>query len=228
MKKISKSAAINAYLGKRPFRMANMLGNSELSESRMTIFFSVVIVVLVVALLVFTNIIFIMRSDVADARANQKVFLYPEGDGVFTERAEMPQSHILGFVSRFEDLYFNWAPESVRANMEEADKMMSQNFIYDNESNKNTNVTHGSIQRVTQVIASIPSTENVPRVSIGKLSHGYDVEYAARKRRSVGGEEFSRSVGKIRLRVQRVEPNAHYRWGLRVVRITEAWVSESI
>jgi hypothetical protein len=228
MRKQFSNKATADYIGKMPFRMANILGRQELHESRMTIFFIVVVFTLVISLVVFGNIIFTMRSDVADARANQKVHVYPEGDGVFVERRIMPETHILGFVNSFENLYFNWAPESVRENMIAAEKMMSQDFIFDNESIKNTHLKHGSEQRITQVVSSIPSEPNVPRLAINKLSHGYEVVYAAKKRRSVRGEVFSRSVGKIRLIVQRVEPNAHYAWGLRVVKITEEWISETL
>jgi hypothetical protein len=220
--------SIDQYIKKLPFTMANILGRDELRESRMTIFFIVIVFIMGLALLSFALVANLMRSDAADARANQKIHVYPEGDGVFVEKAMMPESHILGFVSRFEDYYFNWSPESVKANMEAAEKMMSQDFIYDNENIKNTHLKHGFSQRISQVVAKIPSEPDINRESIKPLSHGFEVIYAARKKRLISGEVFSRSVGKIRLIVQRVEPNAHYKWGLRVVKIEEEWNSESL
>lgn len=224
-----KSKATAKLLEGLPFTMANVFGRQDLRETRLLLIFGVVAFVLVLGQIITFNMMRVMQADLANARDNQVAHLYPEASGVYVERKTMPAVHIAGFVSRFEDLYFNWAPESVRENMMAAERMMSQDYIFKNVDERKANVHHGEAQRITQVVSRIEVPKDAsPQESekyfkVEPLSHGYRITYKARKKRSVRGTDYLRAIGSIELIVQRIEPNAHYKWGLRVVRIKESW-----
>ena len=225
MKKFSEEKAAD-YRDKLPFLQANVLAHKDILQARLTIFLVVVVIVMMFGLIYSYNIIRVMQKDVANARDNQEQHLYPDEYGNFVSAKVMPPNRIQSFVSRFEDLYFNWAPDTAADNLVEAERFMSQTFAADNRATRDNIIESSTTQAITQMMSR--QSGDAGKLKIEKKNFGFQASYTAKRFRFVRGTVYEEVDVDVVLLLQRVKPNARYSWGLRVVNMSETWGENKI
>lgn len=194
-----------------PLKIFNVLGASEIRQSRLMIALLFVIAAMgaVGVFLVFMTV----NLTQANARlsADRVMYGYPNAEGVFISAKVIPRSHIEGFVTWYIQNYYNFTPDSATANATEALRIMSPSLRVKQEPSLKTLARQSIEQQITQVFAteSKYTIENKPGV-------GYIVSFRGVRIRATMDHVFKTTRYDVKLLLKRVKPSAFFEWALVV------------
>lgn len=194
-----------------PLKFFNILGASEIRQSRLMIalLFVVVSMVVVIGYQQRTN----QQLQVTNQQlaAQRIMYGFPNSEGVFVSSKQIPRSHIEGFVSWFTNNYYNFTPRSAEDNATEALRLMSPGLRVNQEKLLRTLASQSVNQEITQVFAS-ETPYNIEVVP----GQGYVVTFQGQRVRATLTRVFSQTKYEIKLFIKPVKPSAHFDWAVVV------------
>lgn len=201
-----------------PLKLFNILGASELRQSKLMVVLLFVLVVqgCVIGLLIsMTNNL----QKVNEKLANERIMYgFPNAEGVFVSEKQIPQRHIEGFVTWFNDNFYNFTPVSANDNVNEALRLMSSSLRVKQEENMRTLARQSKEQEITQVFA-----RETPYTIEFEPGKGYLVSFRGVRVRATLNRVFSKKTYDIKLLIKPVKPSAHFEWA---VVVDDFWVQE--
>jgi hypothetical protein len=194
-----------------PKKMFNILGASELRQSRIMVvlLFVIVAAAAIIGFLVF-QVVELQRAN-AQLSADRVMRGYPNAEGVFVSEKVIPRRHVEGFVSWYIQNYYNFTPESAEANATEALRLMSPSLRVKQEQALKTLARQSIEQEITQVFA--PESSYTIEYKPGT---GYIVSFKGKRIRATMNRVFSQRVYDVKLLLKPVKPSAHFEWALVV------------
>lgn len=191
-----------------PLQYYNLFGRSELRSSRIIVAFIAVTVVFagVIAFLINWNIQ--LQNANVELQGQRVMLGYPNAEGVFVSEKEIPERHIVAFVSVFLDNFYNFTPESSFTNANEAMRLMSPRFRAVQEETLKLVAKQSSEQQITQVFV---------RTSPYKVEvspQGYIVSFQASRYRATLNTVFNKSKFNVRILLKPVKPSKHFEWAI--------------
>ncbi|MCF5374160.1 hypothetical protein [Pseudomonas syringae] len=194
-----------------PLKIFNVLGASEIRQSRLMIALCFVIVALgsVTAFLILMNVNLTRANE---QLSNDRVMMgYPNAEGVFVASKVIPRWHVEGFVTWYIQNYYNFVPESAEANATEALRLMSPSLRVKQEQSLRALARQSIEQEITQVFA--PQTKyNIEY----KPGQGYIVSFRGQRIRATMNKVFRKDEYDVKLLLKPVKPSAHFEWALVV------------
>lgn len=201
-----------------PLKLFNILGASELRQSRVMVALLFVLVILgsVVAFLSFMNAN-LQQSN--RQLANERIMYgFPNAEGVFVSETQIPRRHIEGFVTWYLVNYYNFTPESAETNANEALRLMSPGLRVKQEQGLKLLARQSVDQEITQVFAT-----DTPYKIEHKPGVGYIVSFQGQRVRATLNRVFSKTKYDVKLLIKPVKPSAHFEWA---VVVDNYWVQE--
>lgn len=191
-----------------PLQYFNLLGRGELRSSRISVAFIAVSVVLtgVIAFLINWNIQ--LQNTNVELQGQRVMYGYPNADGVFVSEKQIPERHIVAFVSVFLDNFYNFTPESSFTNANEAMRLMSSRFRAVQEETLKVVAKQSAQQQITQVF--VRTTPYKVEVS----PQGYIVSFQASRYRATLNTVFGKSKFNVRILLKPVKPSKHFEWAI--------------
>ena len=194
-----------------PLKHFNILGASEIRQSRLMIALLFVAVSLV-AVIVYQQISNQKMQEVNQQLAAERVMYgFPNAEGVFVSSKQIPRHHIEGFVTWFVSNYYNFTPRSAEANANEALRLMSPALRVKQEALLKTVAAQSINQEITQVFAN--ETPYSIELSPGQ---GYVVTFRGQRVRATLARVFSQANYEVKLLIKPVKPSAHFEWAVVV------------
>lgn len=194
-----------------PLKQFNILGTSEIRNSRL------IVVVMFVSLALVSVIGFLVKQNGELQQANVKLndertmYGFPNSEGVFVSSREIPRRHIEGFVSWYLANYYNFTPESSEANANEALRIMSPKLRVKQEQGLRTLARQAAEQNITQAFAS-----ETPYTIEFKPGVGYIVSFKGMRLRATLNRVFNKARFDVKLLIKPVKPSAHFDWAVVV------------
>jgi hypothetical protein len=194
-----------------PLRYFNLLGASELRQGRLMVAFVVIVVVLVVVIYNLATINIGLQETIRELQDKRVMIGYPNAEGVFISEKQVPERHIVAFVTTFLDNYYNFTPESATDNAEEALRMMSPRLRAAQEEGLKIVARQSIEQQITQVFAkSSPlKVELQPNL-------GYVVSFTGERHRATMGTSYRKNKYQIKILIKPVKPSKHFEWAVVV------------
>lgn len=192
-----------------PLKIFNVLGASEIRQSRLMVALLFVITALgaVAAFLVFMNIE--LQHTNRTLSEERVMYGFPNAEGVFVSEKVIPRRHIEGFVSWYLQNYYNFTPESAEANATEALRLMSPRLRVKQEQSLKTLARQSVEQSITQVFAT-----DTPYTIQFKPGVGYIVSFKGQRIRATINRVFNKTQYDVQLLLKPVKPSAHFEWAL--------------
>ena len=194
-----------------PLKIVNVLGASEIRQSRLMIALCFVIVALgsVAVFLIYMNVNLTRANG---QLSNDRVMMgYPNAEGVFIASKVIPRWHVEGFVTWYIQNYYNFVPESAEANATEALRLMSPSLRVKQEQSLKALARQSIEQEITQVFA--PQTKYTIEYKPGQ---GYIVSFRGQRIRATMNKVFRKDEYDVKLLLKPVKPSAHFEWALVV------------
>ncbi|KQW19840.1 MULTISPECIES: hypothetical protein [Pseudomonas] len=194
-----------------PLKMFNILGASELRQSRIMV---VLLFVIAAAALIISFLVFqIVELNRANTRLSEDrvMYGYPNAEGVFVSEKAIPRRHIEGFVTWFIQNYYNFTPDSAEENASEALRLMTPSLRIKQEQPLKTLARQSIEQEITQVFAP----DSKYRIEY-KPGMGYIVSFKGQRVRATINKVFSTRKYDVKILIKPVKPSAHYDWALVV------------
>lgn len=192
-----------------PLKYFNLLGQGELRSGRIIVaFFAVTIVLAAVIAAVANQNIALQRAN-TELQGQRIMYGFPNAEGVFVSEKQIPERHIIAFVSVFLDNFYNFTPESSFSNANEALRLMSPRFRALQEVNLKTVAKQSEEQQITQVfVRTSPfKIESEPSV-------GYVVSFKASRYRATLSTVFDRKKYDVKLLIKPVKVSKHFEWAI--------------
>ena len=199
----------NKYLV--PKKLFNIIGASEVRQSRLMIalFFVIIVAVAVCFMLVRMNIE--LQASNRQLSSERVMYGFPNREGFFVSQTQIPRTHIEGFMSWFIDNYNNFTPESAAANANEALRLMAPSLRIKQEEPLKTVAQQSKDQQITQVFAR--ETEYTIEFEPGV---GYWVSFRGQRIRATLNRVFSKAQFDMKFLIKPVKPSAHFEWAVVV------------
>lgn len=194
-----------------PLKMFNILGASELRQSRIMV---VLLFVILAAAVIVSFLIFqVVELQRANTRLSEDRVMhgYPNAEGVFVSEKVIPRRHVEGFVSWYIQNYYNFTPDSAEANATEALRIMSPTLRIKQEHPLKTLARQSIEQEITQVFAP----EGKYHIEY-KPGTGYIVSFKGQRIRATLNKVFNTRKYDVKLLLKPVKPSAHFEWALVV------------
>jgi len=194
-----------------PLKLFNILGASELRQSRIMV---VLLFVIAAASVIISFMIFqIVELQRANTRLSEDrvMYGYPNAEGVFVSEKAIPRRHIEGFVTWFIQNYYNFTPDSAEENATEALRIMSPALRIKQEQALKTIARQSIEQEITQVFA--PNSKYHIEFKPGT---GYIVSFKGQRIRATLKQIFNNKKFDVKILLKPVKPSAHYDWALVV------------
>jgi hypothetical protein len=194
-----------------PLKIFNVLGASEIRQSRLMI----ALLFVIAAMGAVGGFLMFMISDLTEANtklSNERIMYgFPNAEGVFVAEKVIPRRHIEGFVSWYVQNYYNFTPESAESNATEALRIMSPSLRVKQEPSLRTLARQSIEQQITQVFAT-----ETPYTIVNKPGVGYIVSFKGVRVRATLDHVFKTTRYDVKLLLKPVKPSAYFEWALVV------------
>jgi hypothetical protein len=194
-----------------PLKIFNVLGASEIRQSRLMI----ALLFVIIAMGTIGAFLLVTINDLVAANAKLSaeriMYGYPNAEGVFVAEKVIPRRHVEGFVTWYIQNYYNYTPESAEANATEALRIMSPSLRVKQEPNLKALARQSYEQQITQVFA--PETKYT---IVEKPGVGYIVSFKGVRIRATLNSVINTKRYDVKLLLRQVKPSAHFDWALVV------------
>ncbi|HBO7967061.1 TPA: hypothetical protein L5C46_005556 [Pseudomonas aeruginosa] len=191
-----------------PLKYFNLLGASDLRAGRAIITLIAISAVFAVVIAVLVGMNRELQETNRRLQSERIMYGFPNSEGIFISERQIPQRHIIAFVSVFLDNYYNFTPLSARTNAEEALRMMSPRLRALKEDSLKIVANQSVEQQITQVF-----TKSSP-YQVEVTPQGYVVSFTAERHRATLNKVFNKAKYNVKILIKPVKPSKFYEWAV--------------
>ncbi|HFL2870346.1 TPA: hypothetical protein ACGWVL_004746 [Pseudomonas aeruginosa] len=191
-----------------PLKYFNLLGASDLRAGRAIITLIAISAVFAVVIAVLVGMNRELQETNRRLQSERIMYGFPNSEGIFISERQIPQRHIIAFVSVFLDNYYNFTPLSARTNAEEALRMMSPRLRALKEDSLKIVANQSVEQQITQVF-----TKSSP-YQVEVTPQGYVVSFTAERHRATLNRVFNKAKYNVKILIKPVKPSKFYEWAV--------------
>lgn len=194
-----------------PLKYFNLLGAAELRQSRLMVAFVAVSIVLSVVVFSMLKMNSSMQETNRTLQNTRVMYGFPNAEGVFVSEQQIPERHLVAFITVFLDNYYNFTPESAPTNAEEALRMMSTRL----RAVQGDNLKIVALQSVEQQITQVFTKASPYKVEM-QPDLGYIVSFIGERHRATLNRTFDKKKYSIKVLIKPVKPSKHFEWAVVV------------
>lgn len=192
-----------------PLKMFNILGATELRQSRMMVVLLFVVLACAIIVAFMSSVVIDLQNQNTKLSEDRVMYGFPNSEGLFVSETTIPRRHIEGFTSWFIQNFYNFTPESAERNATESLRVMSPSLRVKQEPQMKVLAQQSIEQNITQVFAPETKFEIEHRPGVG-----YIVSFKGTRVRATLNRVINTRRYDVKFLIKEVKLSAHFDWAV--------------